>query len=106
MKLRRKIASMMVGLALIGVASVALAPSADAAITGCSSVTYDGSGATASCGGTSGQWRLFVHCPAAFPWETTWTKYSGWFDANRSGALNNVVCNIANNHPTFGIQTR
>jgi hypothetical protein len=79
-----------------------MAPAAIAVPT-CSGPFADHTGVSTSCFGT-GQFRLGYTCYAAWPWETTYTRYSGWITAPRSASLD-VNCDVFHNYLGF-IQKR
>ena len=101
--LKRKIVTFVGSLAVLGGIAVATAPAATAAPT-CSGVNYNGSIASTSCSG-SGEFRLGVTCYAAWPWESTWTRYSGWMKAPLSGALS-ASCNLTTNNAKWFVERR
>ena len=85
MKKSTRAASLLGTLALLGSLTVAVAPAANA-VPLCGNVSVDLTGASVSCFG-SGAFRLGFTCYAAWPWETTWTKYGPWVNAPLSTAF-------------------
>jgi hypothetical protein len=63
---------------LTAAASIAVAPSAYAAPTGCSNGN-EGSFSWAYCSGGSGQYQAWASCKPRYPWITNWyTSYGSW----------------------------
>ena len=89
MRLRNKITSGLVSIAVLGAVGVAAAPAAEASVS-CGRPVSDGYSLSVSCSGV-GRFRVDITCHAAYVWETTWSE-SQWFTAPKSYLWNHRDC--------------